>query len=252
MKKLLLLSLIFGAVLFFGAIKNANADCASCMQDCYNLNANAPEIPTDCDEYCAGQCSVNETCNSPDICKASCGNDEHELVGPFDNCSLKCCEQDESGEELCNSPDICKASCGNDEHELVGPFDNCSLKCCEQDDTEGDEEDDTPGDTLVKCDTSNFNIIGGVCFPKNTGLSETPIATILKNLLTWILYIFGLLAIAAFVISGIQYLVAAGNEEKIKTAKRNMQWSLVGVIVALSAFVIIKAIAALLQATPGF
>lgn len=79
----------------------------------------------------------------------------------------------------------------------------------------------------------------GICFPTGTGLSSAPVGLLLMRLMNWLLAIFGTLAIIAFVISGIQYLVSAGNEEMIETAKRNMWYSIVGVIVALSGWIII-------------
>ena len=91
--------------------------------------------------------------------------------------------------------------------------------------------------------------IAGVCFPSGTGLSESDVGTIISNFLSWALGIFGVLALIAFVVSGIQYLVSAGNEDMIKTAKRNMTYSIIGVVVALSGFVIIQAIDAALNAS---
>ncbi len=57
----------------------------------------------------------------------------------------------------------------------------------------------------------------------------------------WMLTILGFIAIIAFVIAGILYLTAAGNDGQIKTAKTAMTWSVVGVVVALVGFVIILA-----------
>jgi hypothetical protein len=105
------------------------------------------------------------------------------------------------------------------------------------------------GTTPVKCDPAKFKEYAGVCFPLGTGLSETSVAIIVTNLMKWMLYLFGFLAIIAFVISGIQYLAAAGNMNMIETAKRNMKFSIVGVIVALAGLVIIVAIDALLRGT---
>jgi len=68
------------------------------------------------------------------------------------------------------------------------------------------------------------------------------IRAILANVLGWILGIFGMLAILAFVVSGIQYFAAAGDEKMMETAKKNLIYSIIGVIVALSGFVIIQAI----------
>ena len=61
--------------------------------------------------------------------------------------------------------------------------------------------------------------------------------------------IFTTLAVLAFVLSGIQYLTSAGNEEMMETAKRNAIFSILGIVVGLSGFVIVKAIAAALSGT---
>jgi len=91
--------------------------------------------------------------------------------------------------------------------------------------------------------------------PSNTGLpnSSGGIRGILANLLTWFLMIFGIIAIISFIVSGIQYFLSAGDEKMMQTAKRNATYSILGVIVALSAFVIIKAVDTALNAnSPTF
>lgn len=78
------------------------------------------------------------------------------------------------------------------------------------------------------------------------------IKAILENLLKWMLGVFGTIALIGFVVSGIQYFLAAGDEKIIDTAKRNMTYSIIGVVVALAAFVIIQAVDAALNAGQGF
>lgn len=99
-----------------------------------------------------------------------------------------------------------------------------------------------------------FEKISGVCFPTDTQLPDPKggFLQIIDNLLRWLLAIFAILAIAAFVISGIQYLVSAGDDDMIETAKRNMKWSAVGVMVGLSGWLILQAISSALSGTPGF
>ena len=84
----------------------------------------------------------------------------------------------------------------------------------------------------------------GVCFPDPDviGLSDKSFYDILVNFMYWILGVLGILAILAFIISGIQYLVSAGDEKIIETAKRNIKWSIVGLAVALASLSIVKAI----------
>ena len=64
----------------------------------------------------------------------------------------------------------------------------------------------------VTCPTGFNNSGAGVCIPTQTGLSQSSVEYILETFMKWLLGIFGFLTIIAFVISGIQYLTAAGDE----------------------------------------
>jgi len=79
------------------------------------------------------------------------------------------------------------------------------------------------------------------------GLPSGSILGIASNLLFWLLAIFAIMGIVGFLISGIIYLVSAGDENTISRAKSTMKWSIVGIIVGLSGFLIMQAISALLS-----
>ncbi|HMN19348.1 MAG TPA: hypothetical protein PKA31_02030 [Candidatus Moranbacteria bacterium] len=83
----------------------------------------------------------------------------------------------------------------------------------------------------------------------NPGLPEGSIFGILQNLLFWLLAIFGILGVMGFVISGIYYLTAAGDQKQIDTGKTGMKYSIIGIIVGLSGFIVMQAVAALLSGT---
>jgi hypothetical protein len=83
-----------------------------------------------------------------------------------------------------------------------------------------------------------------------TGLPGGSITAIIFGLLQWTLRIFGFIAVIGFVISGAMYILSAGNEDTMQTAKKAMTYSIIGVVVALSGLVIIYAINSILWATP--
>lgn len=76
----------------------------------------------------------------------------------------------------------------------------------------------------------------------NFGLPGGTLLGILQSLLMWLLAIFAILGIIAFVISGIMYLTAAGDASAAGKAKTNMQWAILGIIVGLSGFIILTAV----------
>lgn len=95
----------------------------------------------------------------------------------------------------------------------------------------------------------NFSLAADYYAP-SVGLpgASTDIRGILANILAWLLSIVGMVAIIAFVVSGLQYFMAAGNEKMMETAKTNLVWSTVGIIVAISGFIIVRAIDTALNA----
>ncbi|EKE22171.1 MAG: hypothetical protein ACD_7C00030G0007 [uncultured bacterium] len=80
-------------------------------------------------------------------------------------------------------------------------------------------------------------------------LPDQPITQIVTNVMNWLLALVGMIGIIGFVISGILYFIAAGDDSKMGTAKNAMTYSIIGVIVALMGYVIIKAADALLGGT---
>lgn len=103
----------------------------------------------------------------------------------------------------------------------------------------------------VTCPSGSWDNALGVCIPTNTGLpsptGSDPLAEVIQNVLNWLLVVVGTIAIIAFVISGLQYLLAAGNENIMEMGKRNMQWSIVGVVVALMGLIILNFIYTMLS-----
>lgn len=82
-----------------------------------------------------------------------------------------------------------------------------------------------------------------------TGLQQTSIFEIIQNVMLWLLGILGFVAVIGFVISGILYLVAAGDEDAQARAKRAMIYSITGVVVGLVGLVILYAANQLLGAS---
>jgi uncharacterized membrane protein YjgN (DUF898 family) len=80
------------------------------------------------------------------------------------------------------------------------------------------------------------------------GVSTQTPTTIITNIINYALAIIGFLGVLGFIISGIMYLVAAGDEGMAEKAKSNMVNSIIGVIVALLGYVVMAAISTLLSA----
>ena len=77
--------------------------------------------------------------------------------------------------------------------------------------------------------------VGNVVFPA-TNARFTDLLTFAQVFLPWILTFAGVLAAAAIVYSGLMYISAGGDAEQATKAKKNLTWSIIGIVlVVLSA-----------------
>ena len=86
----------------------------------------------------------------------------------------------------------------------------------------------------------------------SSGLPSGKIADIIISFMEWLLGIFAFIAIIGFLIAGVWYLTAAGDEGRIDTAKRAMIYSIIGVLVGLVGLVILFAVSTLLSGNNSF
>lgn len=87
-----------------------------------------------------------------------------------------------------------------------------------------------------------------VALPTNVGLPSGTLTTVISNLTNWLLGIFGFLAIISFLVSGIMYFLAAGDDKAQEKAKNQMTWSIMGVVIGLVGLIVVYAVDSLLNA----
>lgn len=88
--------------------------------------------------------------------------------------------------------------------------------------------------------------------PGGTNLPISSIFDIVQNVMNWLLGLIGILGVIGFAIAGVLYLTAAGDEDRIKTAKSAMLYAIIGVVVALIGLVAIRAVRGILGAQSKF
>ena len=87
---------------------------------------------------------------------------------------------------------------------------------------------------------------------QTTGL-DNPLGTVVDprvvigNVIRAMLGIVGSLALAVFIFGGFNWVIAAGNEEKIKKAVHTIRYSIIGLFVSFIAFFIVSFLARLLD-----
>lgn len=97
-----------------------------------------------------------------------------------------------------------------------------------------------------------FSVLAQFTPPGGTGLQQSSLYNIIRGVMLWLLAILGFVAVIGFVISGIMYLVAAGDEDSQKKAKRAMFYSITGVIVGLVGLIVLYAVQKMLGGQTQF
>lgn len=75
-----------------------------------------------------------------------------------------------------------------------------------------------------------------------SGLSEISIRDMITLIMNWLLYLLAALAVLGFVLAGILYITAAGDEGKTEKAKGLITYSIIGLVVALLGLVIVRTV----------
>lgn len=94
------------------------------------------------------------------------------------------------------------------------------------------------------------NILGASGSSGDSSVDSAPsLATIANNVLTFLLSIVGILAIISMVIGSVMYLTAYGDDDRIKSGRNILKYSLLGITVALAALILVKQVGSLIGGT---
>ncbi len=85
----------------------------------------------------------------------------------------------------------------------------------------------------------------------NNGTVQNPIGAktfgeFTTRILTGFLGVAGLIALMMIIIDGFRYMMAAGNEEQAESAKKGLQWAVIGLLIIALGYVIVVAVAKLI------
>ena len=70
--------------------------------------------------------------------------------------------------------------------------------------------------------------------------SDTDLNTIIGRIIDWVLGIAGAIALLFLIIGGVRYIISAGNPTQTEGAKKTIIYALVGLVVIILAYVLIK------------
>jgi hypothetical protein len=71
---------------------------------------------------------------------------------------------------------------------------------------------------------------------------------LLNGVIDWLLGLAGSLAMIAIIYSGLMYITAGGDTAKAETAKKNLIWAIIGIVLITLAYVIIHEVGQIIGA----
>jgi len=66
---------------------------------------------------------------------------------------------------------------------------------------------------------------------------------LLANIITWLVLFSGTVALVVIIISGIRLIISGGEAKTIETAKRNMTYAILGLLLVFLSFMILNIVA---------
>lgn len=76
---------------------------------------------------------------------------------------------------------------------------------------------------------------GGDC-----GSGDAEVSNIIKNVVEILLFVVGVASVVALIVAGIKYTVSGGDQQAIASAKNTVVYAIVGLVVALLAYVAVQ------------
>jgi hypothetical protein len=103
----------------------------------------------------------------------------------------------------------------------------------------------TPTSAAIKCGNGfKMDANNVTCIPDsgpNTGLAGAKTyLEVLQMVLQILLGFAGAVSVLAIVYGGVQYITSGGNEETAKKARANLQYAIIGVVITIMAYTIIR------------
>ena len=87
----------------------------------------------------------------------------------------------------------------------------------------------------------------GIKIPVGTGLPDGTVASVLDNVLNWLLMIFVIIATISFVITGLQFIFSFGGASGTEAqAKKNFTYTIIAIFIVGGSLIILNAILGLL------
>ena len=93
-----------------------------------------------------------------------------------------------------------------------------------------------------------------ICVPTSqaTGLTDAEPVSVIASVLSVILSIVGAVSVLMIVIGGVYYVTSAGDSDRVSTARNIVLYAVVGLIIALLAWVVVNTVVGGLGQGQGF
>ena len=82
--------------------------------------------------------------------------------------------------------------------------------------------------------TEGINAAGG------TGTTGSTLTDLVKNIISVLLFIAGAVAVIMIILGGIRYITSNGDQAQVKGAKDTIMYSVIGLVVAILAYAIVR------------
>jgi lysylphosphatidylglycerol synthetase-like protein (DUF2156 family) len=95
-----------------------------------------------------------------------------------------------------------------------------------------------PETVRADCNNGNYSVGTGINCGNTGGVANSSVESVVQSVINVAMWAVGIIAVVIIIVAGIMYATAAGDEAKVKKAKNALIGGIIGLAIALLAFVI--------------
>ena len=103
----------------------------------------------------------------------------------------------------------------------------------------------------VAVESASAQVIDGLNMTKTADTQNTSVNTLIRNVINILLWAIGIVSVIMIIIGGIRYATSNGDSNQVTAAKNTIMYAVIGLVIAIFAYAIVKFVFVQITAPPA-
>ena len=102
----------------------------------------------------------------------------------------------------------------------------------------------------VAVESASAQVQDGLNMTKTADTQNTSVNTLIRNVINILLWAIGIVSVIMIIIGGFRYATSNGDSNQVSAAKNTIMYAVIGLVIAIFAYAIVKFVFVQITATP--